>query len=158
MWTMYPFFHPDRSRFFNMATLYTKIWRGLQNGLEMQLRLPSSITNIERIVDESYVRWEATGGVDLQLPSFKLTNRQMLWVCLAHTMAIKTHENLAIYQNSTVNEHVLNGILKMHPNFREAFQCDKNTNINDAWYLYENKYGQKGPPIRQPPSNGEPTD
>ena len=32
----------------------------------------------------NYVNWEKSGGKDLQLPGFFLTNRQMFWVANAH--------------------------------------------------------------------------
>lgn len=133
MWTLYPFYHPHRSRFFNMATLYRQTLQGIADGLIKSFpSIALAISqNIEEIADKSYVKWEANGGVDLQLPSFKLTNRQMLWVCIAHKNSLKYQKNLKkeIDEEYRISNDFLHVLLKLKPGFREAFQCGNKTRI-----------------------------
>lgn len=101
-----------------MATLYREVIRAITESLRKRfpitdLRFINS--DIEDIIYKSYVRWEENGGVELQLPSFKLTNRQMLWLCLVHMSSYKSHTKKI---NSIFNHNFLE-----RPAFREAFQC-----------------------------------
>lgn len=70
--------------------------------------------NLADVSYKSYVRWEENGGVDLQLPAFKLTNRQMLWLCIVHAFSYKSHEKA---------QKDFSKILKLKTTFREAFRC-----------------------------------
>lgn len=131
-WTLYPFFHPNRSRFFNMATLYHTTVESINTYLTKMLPSEdqSDFLPVEELIYKSYAKWEANGGVDLQLPSFKLTNRQMLWVCLVHTFSKKYHRNTPKNLDQIVrividNLHIYT---KHIPEFREAFQCGNLTN------------------------------
>lgn len=118
IFTLYPFFHPNRSRFFNMATLYTRVViqviAGLLNAYpSSDLRFIN--TDFEGLADKSYIRWEENGGVEHQLPSFKMTNRQMLWLCFQHVASFKSH-----FESETLFEYKC----FLRPAFREAYQCD----------------------------------
>lgn len=129
IWTLYPFFHPERPRYFNMATLYksavTYITIGLNNASPNE-GFEAFDLDFEEMADKSYVRWEANGGVDLQLPSFKLTNRQMLWLCLAHRSA-SIFQKLSVKDITIKYHRILNKYfhisLKANQGFRDAFQC-----------------------------------
>lgn len=91
------------------------------HGEDMSELLPN-----EETAYRSYLRWETNGGVDLQLPSFKLTNRQMFWVCLAHKLSHKYHRNVPKGADDylrLINDN-LNIHMKLIPGFREAYQCD----------------------------------
>lgn len=107
-----------------MATLYTDTLIGIAYGLK-DLASNSSETLVlpepETIADRSYVKWEANGGVDLQLPSFKLTNRQMFWLCRVHTTSRKYHKDLQ--ERQTRVPGISN--VELLPSFREAFHCNK---------------------------------
>lgn len=130
MSTLYPFFHPNRSKFFNMVTLYKATLEAIDEGLEQAF--PDRLLNFfssERITDKSYLKWEVEGGVDRSLPAFKLTNRQMLWVCMAHTIARKFHRNSPKHineKNRIVNDN-LHIHFKQFSGFRDAFECDNLT-------------------------------
>lgn len=130
----YPTFHPNRPRFFNMATLYRTIIPEIKKGLEREFSFNglSKFLDQSTMADESYVRWEANGGVDLQLPGFKLTNRQMLWVSFLFTAAQKFIRNFSGKANAFYdyfNKNV-NFYFKLQPNFREAFQCGNLTSMD----------------------------
>lgn len=131
--TLYPFFHPNRSQFFNMPTLYKAALESIDEGLLKafpNLDL-SNILKFEKITDKSYLEWELHGGVDLQLPSFKLTNRQMLWVCMAHVLSRKYHRNVPKHIDETTQIVLdnFNIYFKQNTAFRKAFECDNLTNI-----------------------------
>lgn len=128
--TIYPFFHPNRSRFLNMATLYTKVLYHVTAGLLGALPNKDHVrylnTDFSGIADKSYVRWEENGGVELQLPSFKLTNRQMLWLSIKHVSSFKSHKKK--FLNSDEDD----AFLQLNPAFREAFKCGDTTAIEKA--------------------------
>ena len=82
-------------------------------------------TSIEglKMTYKNYVNWEESGGKDLQLPGFFLTNRQMFWVAVCQKIFFKFHshysENLLfnlIFQNYHLQ-------FKHIDYFREAFNC-----------------------------------
>lgn len=131
IWTLYPYFHPNRPRFFNMATLYSSVLHGIRVGLirafpNKKNFLPPTV----EMADKSYVRWEANGGVDLRLPAFKLTNRQMLWLCIVHKFATKYHRStpkLVGQQNRIANDNLHINLMRK-PGFVEAFQCENKFN------------------------------
>lgn len=111
-----------------MATLYRQIIHSIFTGITIGFPnedLSDFISGIENLADKSYVRWEDNGGVDLQLPSFKLTNRQMLWLCLAHQFSAIHHRKTPkdfnqLLQFTNNNLHMF---MKRNSGFREAFQC-----------------------------------
>lgn len=89
-----------------------------------------------RLADESYVKWEQNGGVDLPLSAFKLTNRQMFWLSVAHRYATKYQINLpesfeAISRLQNKYMHVIN---KNEKGFREAFNCDEMTEDEEEMF------------------------
>lgn len=107
-----------------MATLYTDTLIGITYGIQDSKLITNNVTILQEaasIADKSYVRWEANGGVDLQLPSFKLTNRQMFWLCRMHAVSRKYHRSLE------ANQTRVPGISDLEPlqGFKEAFKCDK---------------------------------
>lgn len=135
IWTLYPYFDPNRSRFFNMATFYLHALDAIDVGLKGAYP-KENLTDLlpqEEMTYRSYVKWELNGGVDLQLPSFKLTNRQMVWVCMLYSLSKKFHRNTpkksGAYVRITNNN--LNAYLKRTPGFREAFQCGELTEIDE---------------------------
>lgn len=74
------------------------------------------------------MKWEANGGNDLHLSPFKLTNRQMFWLAMAHVDTMKYQDDYPIkYSNGpeqldSIYVHVL---YKRIRNFRQAFGCQK---------------------------------
>lgn len=114
-----------------MATLYFTVSSYINVALENAFpdEDMSDLMPNEEVAYRSYVKWEANGGVDLQLPSFKLKNRQMFWVCLAHKISHKYHWNEPKENDEylrLVNDN-LNIHMKLIPGFGEAFQCDRET-------------------------------
>lgn len=110
-----------------MATLYAKVLYHVTAGLVSVLSNKDHVqylnTDFSGIADKSYVRWEEKGGVDLQLPSFKLTNRQMLWLSIKHVSSFKSHKKK--FLNSDEDDV----FMQLNPAFREAFQCGAVTEI-----------------------------
>lgn len=127
-WTLYPLFHPNRPRFFNMATFYTAALYGIYMDVTGRLTNNdlSKFSSVEDMAYKSYVEWEENGGVDLQLPAFKLTNRQMFWLCVAHTTASKFHrKSLKASEGLQIVSEYLHIHLKQMPGFRQAFHCNE---------------------------------
>lgn len=118
-----------------MATLYGRAVNYINVGLKDEFPDVdlSELLPEEEMIDRSYVRWEASGGVDRQLPSFKLTNRQMLWVCMAHQLSKKYHRKTPKHVSEYIRiviDH-LNIYLKRMPSFRKAFECGNLTSIEE---------------------------
>jgi hypothetical protein len=98
--TNYPFFHPDRPRFFNTATLFTaviiQLYRGVRPLLsELSDSFFASVKteNDAQIGYKNYVRWEISGGKDLQLSANLLTNRQM-YKCIGSQLLMQILQNI----------------------------------------------------------------
>lgn len=110
-----------------MATLYNEVISSIIHGLEREFSYDSLklFVPIFSMADQSYVRWEANGGIDLQLPAFKLTNRQMYWLCFFHVISrkfIKNPISTVNDKNQYFNDNL--NFLKGVWVFREAFKCD----------------------------------
>lgn len=107
-------------------------------GSKLNKTIKSVLPN-EIMADESYARWEAKGNVDLQLPSFKLTNRQMLWVSMAHRNALKYHTKTPKTFDTALR--LLNKYMHVYykkiPNFRKVFQCGDNITESEQKQLDE---------------------
>lgn len=98
-----------------MATLYSVVLESINS------RLGTAVDEWG-MADRSYVKWEANGGVvDLQLPAFKLTNRQMRWLCLAHVYSSKFHSKYGAGLGADLESFLFR--MQQHPSFMDAFQC-----------------------------------
>lgn len=129
-YTLTPYFVASRSRFFNVATLYTVIITALNEGLvDYLLKEIGGLFRIwdVEIADRKYVEWEKNGGKELNLGAFKLTSRQMLWLSVAHVFATQTQANANVSFLSTLQNKYLHVIFKNKKQFREAFQCSEMT-------------------------------
>lgn len=123
-----------------MATLYLNTLDAIIYQLMKEFPNEYSLTHLPSLyamVDKSYVRWEKSGGVDHQLPSFKLTNRQMLWLCIAHKYSAKYHKDVITENNEyQVTIDKLHIFVKQNEGFREAFKCG-NLTINEEKQIEE---------------------
>ena len=140
---MYPYYHPHRSRFFNTVTLYQETASYLLHYLEEYLLTKWNIEDA-KIVDslelayKNYVSWEESGGKDLQLPGFFLTNRQMFWVALAHKQYFKfhSHSKYKTKFNSALQHFHLT--YKNNDHFRDDFNCSELTEDEKVlWNSYQ---------------------
>ena len=129
----YPVYHPKRSRFFNTATLFQYIAYSMKEGIEMflrnELKLQIRFITSVNLAYNNYVKWEKSGGKDLHLPGFFLTNRQMFWVVLAHKHYYKFHPHNSKYGNINHNDKFQDFHLRFKSQdiFREAFNCSELT-------------------------------
>lgn len=76
------------------------------------------------LVDENYVEWEKNGGKELELPAFKMTHHQMLWLCIAQVYAQKYHHKIRDSdQRGHDRNKNFNGHYRQFGGFRKAFNC-----------------------------------
>lgn len=129
MFTLYPFFHPERPRFFNTATLYKETVFAILIGIkkmhyqEMKQDF-CCLPEPEDFVERNYELTKSQHD-ELELPVLGLTNPQKLWLALAHTSMLKYNADIPESYHSTrrlamdqLNErfHKLSG-------FEIAFTC-----------------------------------
>lgn len=124
----YPFYHPNRPRFFNNANLFQETTDSLIEGINDYVlqKWNIEIKFYPNLAYENYVNWENSGGKELKLPGFFLTNRQMYWVALAHTTYFKFHSHSAEYKmkyDYLFQYYQLQ--FKNNHYFREDFNCSK---------------------------------
>ncbi|CAO1416949.1 unnamed protein product [Diamesa tonsa] len=130
---LYPFYHPNRSHFFNTATLYQFTAESMNHliRLYLQTKWDTQIKLIDtlELSYKNYVKWEESGGKELQLPGFFLTNRQMFWVALAHKKYHKFQTGISKitlkkFQHRHTHFHLQ---LKNQLSFRQAYNCTELT-------------------------------
>lgn len=124
----YPFYHPNRSRFFNTATLFDEIVNTFHAGFSDQLKQNWNLELPDKEVDyayENYVKWEKSGGIELHLPGFFLTNTQMFWLTVAHKRYRKFHQHVITDYNRRIHLRMkyFHLLFKTKPEFREAYNC-----------------------------------
>ena len=74
----------------------------------------------------NYVKWEESGGKELKLPGFFLTNRQMFWVASAHAQYYKFHFSNKLDERYENNFRFFHRSFRNVYSFQEAFNCSKN--------------------------------
>lgn len=94
------------------------------------------------MADKSYANWEKNGGQEHHLSSFKLTNRQMFWVCMMNIYAIKYHTNSEWFEaKQRLQAEYLHVITKSNKEFRDAFECkDFSQKESQQYKEYEAKF------------------
>ncbi|CAO1412737.1 unnamed protein product [Diamesa tonsa] len=140
----YPYYHPNRSRFFNTATLFVRTVEALEIGVKSRLDLSQfHNTDAQNIGFLNYVKWEESGGKELQLPGFFLTNRQMFWLADAHTSFMKHHPHNYFHDEPMFylflkNFHLYyKGLLV----FRQTFNCSEMVGDEKKEYeLYKSEF------------------
>lgn len=102
--------------------------KGIKSYLMNHWNIQFEHVNEFNLAYNNYVTWEKSGGKELQLPGFFLTNRQMFWIALANTSFYKIHPDNK--RRSTIDkfrlEH-LHTIYKSYWNFRDAYNCSELT-------------------------------
>ncbi|CAO1378234.1 unnamed protein product [Diamesa hyperborea] len=125
----YPDYHPNRSQFFNTANLVHQTFHVLKDEfysfiLKKWNHEFEFINGVHTLAYKNYVKWEELGGKELKLPGFYLTNQQMYWVALVHTLYYKFHPHNTSedpFQNKNLNVEFIE-----NTEFKEAFNCSKN--------------------------------
>lgn len=85
------------------------------------------------LADENYVKWEANGGEEKVLSAFKLTNRQMFWLSMAHYNTVKyiNTTDISVFAWRFRSDY-LNVLFKNSERFRDAFDCAPMTETEAA--------------------------
>ena len=125
-----PYYHPNRSRFINAATLFYDTAIALNSDFDEYLKKHWDINNFQYVKTydlayKNYVKWEESGGKDLQLPGCFLTNRQMFWVALANANFYKVHKHNKDDPISLFELEHFHIIYKNYRNFRDAYNCSE---------------------------------
>ena len=134
----YPYYHPHRSRFFNTATLFEQTAATLIDSINEYLlqkwNIETKYFESEKMAYNNYVNWEESGGKDVHLPGFFLTNRRIFWVALAHKKYYKFYSHNK--ENMKLDSMFQHFHLKFKNNnhFREAYNCSDLTEDEKAVY------------------------
>jgi hypothetical protein len=130
MWITYPWYHPERPRFFNTATLFpeviTSIYSGLSESYKNFADVFKPLGKSLQLAYENFVEWENSGGKDLQLGSNRLTNRQLYWVAFARTFYHKYHDEIVPKDYEPyrrLQQKYFHVWMKQNSGFQEAFNC-----------------------------------
>jgi hypothetical protein len=129
----YPYFHPKRPKFFNIVTLFLQIFANLNDGVASYLKNSWNLTDDSlnngfdtyQIAYEKYVRWEESGGKELQLAANRLTNRQLFWIAAARVASAKFHPRVPLTFDPAQRliNHYHHVFFKSNKGFQEAFKC-----------------------------------
>lgn len=89
------------------------------------------------LADQNYQDWVLNGGKELQLSAFKLTNRQMLWVAVAHVHASKFHASVpkSFSTLARLQEEYFHVMLSNYTQFRDSFECGPMTEAEEKKLL-----------------------
>lgn len=156
----FPWYHPNRSRFFNTATLFMEVMTALGRGVEeftnkvkqhlKQFRTLKHNFKLLQKWNESIginfnnpefgynnlVKWELVNGKELGLGGFRLTNSQLYFVTSAHKFYNKYQPNVPKYYSPVhrLQNKYLHIYYKISPTFRKVFNCS-DLNSNDKAQL-----------------------
>lgn len=121
-WTLYPAFQLNRPRFFNTAAFYRQALNIIKQDFWNEV-FPVDLAY------KNYADWLDKGNHDLNLPAFKMTNRQMFWLSYTHVAAEKYQRGVSKrfeVANQLTNKY-MHVILKNKTDFRNDFQCGEMT-------------------------------
>ncbi|KAG5666648.1 hypothetical protein PVAND_014664 [Polypedilum vanderplanki] len=131
---IYPWYHPLRSRFFNMATIFTEVISKISSGVKKHVEILSNDLSFNSFYQhpesvqlsyENYKRW-LQNNTETQIAATNAKNLQLYW--LAHAAAK--------YQKSDNDEHLIRDYFakcKRYEGFKDAFLCgenEENKNVN----------------------------
>lgn len=135
-YTIYPSFHPNRSRFFNSASFYRKIVKILEQDLFGEALISERVISTTELAYRNYRKWDEKGGQEYKLPAFKLTNRQMFWLSVAHVSTEKYQRNVSpsFEIEKQVSSQYTHEIFKNNEGFREDFKCGDMTDHEKELY------------------------
>ncbi|CAO1421540.1 unnamed protein product [Diamesa tonsa] len=133
----FPWYHPDRTRFFNTATLFMEIMTALGRGVEIfaNQKWNESIGinfNNPEFGYNNFVKYKSAGGKDLSLAGFRLTTSQLYWITSAHKFYNKYQPKVPSDYSPVhrLQNKFLHIYYKVSPIFREVFNCS-GLNAND---------------------------
>lgn len=120
---LYPALHVNRPRFFTIVVLQSYLFQLIR----LKVGGESWIENLKKVefAYKYYADWLDKGNVDLYLPAFKLTSRQMFWLTYVHVTTEKYHFGVPKrfdIAHQLTNQY-MNVLLKNITEFREDFQC-----------------------------------
>ncbi|KAG5666887.1 hypothetical protein PVAND_014894 [Polypedilum vanderplanki] len=150
MWILYPWYHPERPRFFNMATMFVqllvKIHHGIKEYIKKNYKIEDSkfTTGLENSIEiayDHYINWLKTNK-DLQIGANILTNPQLFWMARAVFHFAKYHRTIKNETNEIQRLQIeyMHVEFKSKKGFQEAFECEINENEKNLYEEYGKKY------------------
>lgn len=170
MWIIYPWYHPQRPRFFNMATMFVQVLVRIHAEIQhyvaavrkqqiyhnfhdfylifnlQTFNLTSStiITGLEdsiQIAYDHYTNWLETHK-DLQIGANFLTNPQLFWMARAVFHFTKYHRTVAEETNPIQRLQIefMHVEFKSKIGFQDAFKCAMNDEEWKTFDEYKIKY------------------
>ncbi|KAG5685161.1 hypothetical protein PVAND_014353 [Polypedilum vanderplanki] len=147
-YTIYPFYHPLRPRFFNMATLFkytlVRLLWDVRKYISdhYKIEIYPYTEDPEQISYEHYKNW-LKNHTELQIGGNYLTNEQLFWVAHAVSGFNKYHKTVPgkIDERNRLISQYMHVRLKNMNGFQEAFQCNMTANeIKTLTEYYEKDY------------------
>ncbi|KAG5668090.1 hypothetical protein PVAND_016045 [Polypedilum vanderplanki] len=150
VWTIYPLYHPERPRFFNMARLFqTNIWdirEGVVNFLDKILPgNPQNYTICDddnfQITYEVYSKW-LENHKDLEIGANYLTHKQLYWMAVAVSRYLKFHRIVPkkFFPLNRLQMDYFHIWFKHKPGFQDAFKCKITEEEEKIYQEYLEKY------------------
>lgn len=128
----YPFYHSQRPRFFNAATVENYFFERLEIRLRNRMKTKHKITDFAWNLDlfwdswhvayEFYEEWLKARGEDLELGAHRLSNKQLFWVAAVRSAVAKQRYEKPEEEAKWFS--VLNRSMLKRPGFVEAFHCN----------------------------------
>ena len=106
---MYPYFHPDRPYFVNLAYNYEYILRNLKSNLVLPNELISLTENYKHKMDiqKHYLKYLDKFGPEEKLPGFRMTNQQMIEF-IRYQMRCKKYQKNEIKSLGSFSKKIFN--------------------------------------------------
>lgn len=167
-WLNYPWFHPKRPMFFNVATLFTDVVECVSKSLKtflaevrkttftvlskvqtfkflQQFNIENSSLGLENINDISYhfyKKWLTGGNEELILGAHRLTSLQLFWMSIARKFYVKFQTNVPQSFDSVgqLQNEYFHVFFKSNHGFQEAFNCNMTKFEAESFEEYQKKF------------------
>ncbi|KAG5667502.1 hypothetical protein PVAND_015481 [Polypedilum vanderplanki] len=144
---IYPWYHPLRPRFFNMATLFkstvTRLYFDIKEFIIKKYKINVILNSEgdEQIAYENYKNW-LKNHKDLQIGANYLTNEQLFWIASAVSNFNKYHKTVpkSTNERNRLNHEYMHVRYKFFKGFQEAFQCNITENELKIYLEFVEKY------------------
>lgn len=161
LYMIYPYYHPLRPKYFNMAALEREVLDLIQNEIDAyawrvkllnyhynfftkivfilqhyRVDIEPFFSSTIQIAYEHYKKWLKNNNTELQIGANYLTNEQLFWVAYGVSFYTKYHKTapLNLHWKLRLKHNSTHVLTKLNPGFQEAFHCNI---TNDEINLYE---------------------
>jgi len=122
VWTYYPWFHPERPKFFNQATLFLDIVAAMKFSINYYIEDFITLDDFD-FAFQNYEEWQNNSDQELLIGANRLTPPQLFWLSLARSRYYKGKYGAGGYGKTDFFYSNNFRTLDSYDGFRRVYNC-----------------------------------